>query len=1372
MTESGSGDGPMPLKHNNNVRESVKFTDGFLLEIFESSPFGISIILRDTFERVYANRRFIEMLMGPNQPQGAVPLVLASLDSPDELNDRRALMEREGTVANVEVLKKRPDGTEWWDLVNWQATTFESQPAFIVWHNDITEHKKAEDDISESQSFRDTAIATFDHGFALWDEEQRLLMWNDQYRDFWGFPNSLFKIGTPLLDLALFCAERGDYGDGDIRELAETRVQEILATIDTTTERNILANGKEGRSKRHSVPGMGHISTVTDITEIAETERAARSLSAAINAFPEPVIYLDKEDKVVFTNDRYHQAFPSAPPKQEIVGWNQVDLLRQLAVGGDIDSPLARSDPEAYAKELCDLRQNTKSGGRQYRRFDGSTSMSRWTRLDDGSLFLFNIDITELDRTRQELEERTGRLEMEITERRYAESALRDNEERFRDMAESASDWLWEMGPDFRFTYLSHGFSESTGIETSEFIGKTRREAAGDNGKADDQMKWREHEETLAAHLPFKGFEYTAMGPDGESRHFRLNGQPIFDGSEKFQGYRGTASNITDQKRAEEALANSEARFRDIAELMSDWYWEMGPDLRTTYVSDRVFEIAGGTIDEIIGLTRAEFAGAEQIAENPEKWRQHEDTLQARQPFKGFEYWAINSDGSKRHMQVSGRPVFAADGDFVGYRGAGRDITERVQAQEVIAESEARLRTILEESPVGISIVQRANPSKRIYVNPAFVRQIGAGSTDELLAEPIIESLAETDDWREVESRIGGGEVHAGEVRKRKRADGSIWYCLLDTREIIYDGEACIIAWHYDISDRIEAEDALAESETRMRQILESSPVGVSIVTAEKPYRRLYANPRFVEMLGAGSVDSLLQRSPSESYVNPDDYQFIENVEARRGDQETIKQRQRSDGSQWWCLLHVNRIRYRDEDCVIGWHYDITERIEIEAALRDKTELVEMLRRTARDANNATSLDEAMRDCLADVCAYNSWPVGHAYVRDNARPDVLVPTDIWHLNDSKRFTSFVEVSRNTEFKSGIGLPGRVLKSGRPSWIVDVTKDKNFPRASLAADIGVRAGFAMPVLVGADVVAVLEFFAPDAMEPDQTLLDTLIHVGTQLGRVAEREQAEAALQTVNRELEQRVDERTLDLRTAMEDAEKANRSKSEFLANMSHELRTPLNCIVGFSEIMGDEMFGPMENTHYREYSQDIRKSSLHLLALISDILDFSKLEAGEMVLDDSECGIGELFADCAEMMGAKAEETGITFEISIADDFPCVNADALRLKQVILNLMANAVKFSIEGGVVKMSAVLTENRGITVVIADTGVGIASEDIPKTLEMFGQARDGATIAHEGAGLGLALAKSIIELHGGILSIDSEIGVGTTVTFSLPADRTCI
>ena len=211
-----------------------------------------------------------------------------------------------------------------------------------------------------------------------------------------------------------------------------------------------------------------------------------------------------------------------------------------------------------------------------------------------------------------------------------------------------------------------------------------------------------------------------------------------------------------------------------------------------------------------------------------------------------------------------------------------------------------------------------------------------------------------------------------------------------------------------------------------------------------------------------------------------------------------------------------------------------TERMRAEEALHQKTAFVQLLQQVAVVANEAATMEEVLQYALDQVCAHTGWPVGDVYLLADHGRDELVPTGIWHLEDPARFATFRQVTDVTHFARGVGLPGRVFASGKPAWIIDVTQDSNFPRANLAKDIGVKAGFAFPVLVGTEVVAVLEFFSAEAVEPNEPLLDAMAQVGTQLGRVIERTRAEAALQQANEELEIRVQQRTTELNVANED----------------------------------------------------------------------------------------------------------------------------------------------------------------------------------------------------------------------------------------------
>jgi len=230
------------------------------------------------------------------------------------------------------------------------------------------------------------------------------------------------------------------------------------------------------------------------------------------------------------------------------------------------------------------------------------------------------------------------------------------------------------------------------------------------------------------------------------------------------------------------------------------------------------------------------------------------------------------------------------------------------------------------------------------------------------------------------------------------------------------------------------------------------------------------------------------------------------------------------------------------------------------------------------------------------------------------------------------------------------------------------------------------------------------------------------------------------------------------------AEDANQSKSEFLANMSHELRTPLNAINGFSDIMKKELFGPLGDPRYKEYVNDILFSGQHLLSLINDILDMSKIEAGKMNLNTEALNINDMIQQVVRIVRGRADENRLKL-IYHQTDIPEIEADPRAVKQILLNLTTNAIKFTPEGGVVSIT-VEPKSAGLIVHVKDTGIGISQEDIKRLAQPFEQIDSQNSRQHEGTGLGLALSKSLVNLHGGNFHIQSNIGEGTTITFTLP------
>jgi PAS domain S-box-containing protein len=287
-------------------------------------------------------------------------------------------------------------------------------------------------------------------------------------------------------------------------------------------------------------------------------------------------------------------------------------------------------------------------------------------------------------------------------------------------------------------------------------------------------------------------------------------------------------------------------------------------------------------------------------------------------------------------------------------------------------------------------------------------------------------------------------------------------------------------------------------------------------------------------------------------------------------------------------------------------------------------------------------------------------------------------------------------------------------------------------------------------------------------------------------ITDRKKAEARLQESEKNLQLRIAEleaaqRRLedqeahlislagDLKIARDQAESANRAKSEFLATMSHELRTPLNAIIGFSEIIGTETLGPVGSVRYRDYADDIHASGQHLLDLINDILDLSKVESGMDELHEEDVETPEIAHSVLRLVQQRAQKQGVALALELPHDPPNLRADRRKLKQILVNLLANAIKFTEAGGTVALEIRCGQDSGYVFQVTDTGIGIAREDIPKALAQFGQVDSTHSRRHEGTGLGLPLTKALVELHGGTLELESEPGRGTTVTVRFPAER---
>ncbi|OPY79106.1 MAG: Autoinducer 2 sensor kinase/phosphatase LuxQ [Syntrophorhabdus sp. PtaU1.Bin058] len=536
---------------------------------------------------------------------------------------------------------------------------------------------------------------------------------------------------------------------------------------------------------------------------------------------------------------------------------------------------------------------------------------------------------------------------------------------------------------------------------------------------------------------------------------------------------------------------------------------------------------------------------------------------------------------------------------------------------------------------------------------------------------------------------------------------------------------------------------ALSESEARLRAFLETFPDVAFVIDQEGRYVEVLTS---VPELLYKPEEQLKGRFLSDIFPAADADRFLHVVQEAisSGKIQTIEYRlSMPGGSKWFegrCVPVVSRSG--SQDLAIFVARDITQKKrseELEAVQNGITRIIA----------EASSITYALPRILKNVCTMLGWDLGEVWSIDYSSGSLHCRC-MWSIA-GLQMASYEEHTQAIAFARGVGLPGRVWDSGQVEWVPDVTRDPKFLRAASAEKAGLHTAFAVPIVLNREVTGVMVFFHHEVLGQEDDLIQTISGLGSQIGQFIERTEAKEQL------------------KKAKTEAEAASLAKSAFLANMSHEIRTPMNAILGFAQLLRRD---PLLTPRQRKDIETINRNGKHLLALINDILEMSRIEAGRIVLRPADFSLKDLLADLELTFHPQAESKGLYLTFEQEAGMPeFIHADEHRLRQIFINLVGNAVKFTDQGGVsVRVHGEVTydpELVRIVVNVEDTGPGIPEKDRQRIFQAFEQAGTAGRTA--GTGLGLPISRELVHLMGGEITVTGAPGGGSCFRFDVAVQR---
>ncbi len=1087
--------------------------------------------------------------------------------------------------------------------------------------------------------------------------------------------------------------------------------------------RNVKAGGREPFEYRF-IRKDGEVIWLLETSGPAATDRGR----ALIGSVMDVSRLRQTEDTLDLKNERYStilQEMDESYYENDLKGnltYVNDALVRNLGYSREelIGMNYHQYSDAATAEKIKKLYAETYRTGKPFTGFEGAYIRK------DGSVRYAEVSGTLVRDTKGKPVGFRG-LSRDITRRKLEEDARRQKDERYKKILENMTDAYFENDISGRITFVNDMACKHLGYSREEMVGM---KSSVFQDEAGAQKTFAAYHKLFRTGEPVRALESEFIRKDGSRGIFELTVDLIRDAKGVPVGFRGVSRDITERKRMENELRKSEARYRTILEEIKEGYGELDLKGTWTFVNEAGAQNIGYKPEEMIGKNYRDFTDE---ASAKKMFELFNDVYKTGQPFKGQEVEFIARQGNRRVVEISGALIRDEEGHPVGFRGLSRDVTERKWAEEALLQSEARYFSIVES--IGDSYFETDLRGMTTFVNDKVCESLGY-TREELLrmSNRDLQDEASAQETYAIFNEVyeTGRPVKAFQY-KATRKDGSRAVFEMSI-SLMRDAQGQPIGFRglsRDITERKRMEDALRASEEKYRSIIESIVDGYVEVDLAGNWtfvndvicsHMLYSREELLTMnfhkLHTEQSAARAIAAFTEVYKTGQPIKALE-IEAVRkdgslGDYELSVSLAKDSGGQAVGFRCISR--------------DIAERKKMENALRASEERSRTIIETIPDPYYEIDLRGKMTYVNSAFVTMMGYTLSDLQSVRNM--SVLDEENAAIVNDVYK----------TVYKTGLAM-------------------KN-----VEVDVSTRTGEKRLVNLSVGLIR--------NAQGEPTGFHGIARDITERRKAEDLiRQSEQSLRQYSEQLETRVKERTSELEKAKIAAEAASRAKSNFMASISHEFQTPLNSVIGFTKVLRDRMFGEL-NEKQDEFVRYIEEAGTSLSRIITEIIDASQVSSGNIKLNYSSFSLVSVLAKTNKMLALPMEEKRqtITVDVSLDADVQ-IEADEQKIQQVFFHLISNAVKYTPEEGKINVRAFRSVDEasgreGVSVAISDTGIGIKAQDIPRLFQSFGMLEEPYSRAGKGIGMGLNLAKQLLELHGGSIRVESEFGKGSCFTVFLP------